>query len=66
LQGWVNKRKELEAPLLTADVETQKARRLNGGGRPAKYTELEEQLHSWIFEKNVFVLKITTILNKMH
>jgi Tc5 transposase DNA-binding domain len=45
--------------LLNADVETQKARRLNGGGRPAKYTELEEQLyteleeqlHSWILER---------------
>jgi transposase-like protein len=52
LRGWVNKREELEAALLNADVETRKARRLNGGGRPAKYTELEEQLHSWILEKN--------------
>jgi hypothetical protein len=46
LRGWFNKREELEAALLHADVETQKARRLNGGGRPAKYTKLEEQLHS--------------------
>jgi Tc5 transposase DNA-binding domain len=25
---------------------------LNGVGLPAKYTESEEQLHSWILEKN--------------
>jgi transposase len=52
LRGWVNKREELEAALLNADVETQMTRHLKGGGRPAKYTELEEQLHSWILEKN--------------
>ncbi len=50
MRGWVNKREELEAAFLNADDETQKARRSNGGGRPAKYTELEEQLHSWILE----------------
>ena len=51
LRGWVNKREELEAALLNVDVEAQKARRLNGGRHPAKYTELEEQLHSWKLEK---------------
>jgi transposase-like protein len=58
LRGWVKKREELEAALLNADVETRKARRLNGGGRPAKYTELEEQLHSWILEKNAKGLRV--------
>jgi hypothetical protein len=48
LQGWVNKRDELEAALLNPDAETQKAKCLNGGGHPEKYTELEEQLHSWL------------------
>jgi transposase len=52
LWGWVNKREELEAALLNDDVETWTARRVNGGENPAKYTELEEQLHSWILEKN--------------
>jgi Tc5 transposase DNA-binding domain/Helix-turn-helix domain len=52
LKGWVNKREELEAALLNADVETRKARHLNGGKFPANHTELEEQLHGWILEKN--------------
>jgi hypothetical protein len=46
MQGWVNTRKELKAALLSADVDTQKTIHLNGGGHPAKYAKLEEQLHS--------------------
>jgi Tc5 transposase DNA-binding domain len=52
LRGWIKKRGDLEAALANNDVETRKARRLAGGGRPAKYEDLEEQLHVWIKEKN--------------
>jgi Tc5 transposase DNA-binding domain len=52
LRGWINKRGELEAALANNEVETRKARRLAGGGRPAKYEDLEERLHVWIKEKN--------------
>jgi Tc5 transposase DNA-binding domain len=31
---------------------------LNGGGRPAKYTELEEQLHIWILKNNAKGLRV--------
>jgi hypothetical protein len=43
LRGWINKRQELEAALANNDIETRKGRHLAGGGRQAKYEELEDQ-----------------------
>jgi hypothetical protein len=51
LQGWIKKRAELESALVNNGVETRKAKGLAGGGRPAKYEELEVQMRSWIKQK---------------
>ncbi|KAL3690641.1 hypothetical protein R1sor_004292 [Riccia sorocarpa] len=52
IQEWVKSKDELEDALKDREIQTRKARRLDGGGRKCKYPELEELLVAWVHDKN--------------
>ena len=55
---WYGQRDDLEAQVADGKTEIKKARRLRGGGRKAKYSDLETDLHIWVKERNKRGLRV--------